>query len=307
VRGLPGISSLWQASWRQNEPGLGARTAATPCIGRSRRIDTSRTQVETKRDGVACVLRGDQTAPSTECGLMPMCGCRSAGSARRRQSVPGASEDRLCRTLAAPSSRSHARSVVRGRALAASPGAPLTWVACRQDCGHQMLQRADEVLFAHQDGAVAGMDDVDRASWGCPVRRGDGQDLLDEVFPAAASVRLEVSSARRRMLPSQAISVITTLTQTSLPASARETASHLWQRQECRKVQRDPCYALGSPAVVAEHPRMRVTPNIRGARRSGVWARSGTDQPVRGIPFGMDCSAAAHGSSLGRMPADRRH
>jgi hypothetical protein len=200
---------------------------------------------------------------------MPMCGCRSAGSARRRQGVPGASEDRLCRTLAAPSSRSHARSVVRGRALAASPGAPLTWVACRQDCGHQMLQRADEVLLAHQDGAVAGMDDVDRASWGCPVRRGDGQDLLDEVSQRPASVRLEVSSARRRMLPSQATSVITTLTQTSLPASARETASHLWQRHECRKVQRDPCYALGSPAVVAEHPRMRVTPN-----RARVWCLS---------------------------------
>jgi len=117
---------------------------------------------------------------------MPTCGCRSAGSAPRRQSVPSANEDRLCRTLAPPSSRSHARSVVHGRALAASPGAPLTWVACRQDCGHQMLQRADEVLLAHQDGAVAGMDDVDRASWGCPVGRGDGQDLLDEVFPAAS-------------------------------------------------------------------------------------------------------------------------
>ena len=196
---------------------------------------------------------------------MPTCGCRSAGSAPRRQSVPSANEDRLCRTLAPPSSRSHARSVVHGRALAASPGAPLTWVACRQDCGHQKLQRADEVLFAHKDGAVAGVDDVDRASWGCPVGRGDGQDLLDEVSQRPASVRLEVSSARRRMIPSQATSVITTLTQTSLPASARGTASHLWQRQECRKVQRDPCYALGSPAVVAEHPRMRVTPNIRGA------------------------------------------
>jgi hypothetical protein len=165
-----------------------------------------------------------------------------------------------------PASRSHARSVVHGRALAASPGAPLTWVACRQDWGHQMLQRADEVLLAHQDGAVAGMDDVDRASWGCPVGRGMARTCSMRFSQRPASVRLEVSSARRRMLPSQAISVITTLTQTSLPASARETASHLWQRHECRKVQRDPCYALGSPAVVAEHPRMRVTPNIRGAR-----------------------------------------
>jgi hypothetical protein len=231
----------------------GAAGASTPHAHR----------LETKRDGAACVLRGDQTAPSAECGLMPTCGCRSAGSAPRRQSVPSANEDRLCRTLAPPSSRSHARSVVHGRALAASPGAPLTWIACRQDCGHQMPQRADEVLSAHQDGAVADMDDVDRASWGCPVGRGDGQDLLDEVSQRPASVRLEVSSARRRMIPSQATSVITTLTQTSLPASARETASHLWQRQECRKVQRDPCYALGSPAVVAEHPRMRVTPTMR--------------------------------------------
>jgi len=178
-------------------------------------------------------------------GLIPTCGCRSAGSAPRRQSVPSANEDRLCRTLAPPSSRSHARSVVHGRALAASPGAPLTWVACRQDCGHQMLQRADEVLLAHQDGAVAGMDDVDRASWGCPVGRGDGQDLLDEVSQRPASVRLEVSSARRRMLPSQAISVITTLTQTSLPASARETASHLWQRHECRKGAAGPLLRTG--------------------------------------------------------------
>jgi hypothetical protein len=160
-------------------------------------------------------------------GLIPTCGCRSAGSAPRRQSVPSANEDRLCRTLAPPASRSHARSVVHGRALAASPGAPLTWVACRQDCGHQMLQRADEVLPAHQDGAAADMDDVDRASWGCPVGRGMARTCSMRFSQRPASVRLEVSSARRWMLPSQAISVITTLTQTSLPASERETASHL--------------------------------------------------------------------------------
>jgi len=56
-------------------------------------------------------------------------------------------------------------------------------------------------------------------------------------------VRLPVSSARRRMLPSQAISVITTLTQASLPAPARQRASY-FQPHECRKVQRDARYAL---------------------------------------------------------------
>jgi len=233
----------------------GAAGASTPHAHR----------LETKRDGAACVP--SRRSDGAERGVwadahmrVPICRQRPTASecakCQRGSSLPyfGPTFIKITREVCGPwqsPRRQPRRSLNMGRL---PPG---LW--------SPKLQRADEVLFAHKDGAVAGVDDVDRASWGCPVGRGDGQDLLDEVSQRPASVRLEVSSARRRMIPSQATSVITTLTQTSLPASARETASHLWQRQECRKVQRDPRYALRSPAVVAEHPRMRATPNIRGA------------------------------------------
>src|SRR2546421_59165 len=43
----------------------------------------------------------------------------------------------------------------------------------------------------------------------------------------------------------------------------------------------------------------------RGVRVSGP-GRARISQ-FGGSPFGMDCSAASHGDSLGRMPADRKH
>jgi hypothetical protein len=77
---------------------------------------------------------------------------------------------------------------------ARGPGAPPWGAARRQDRGHQVAQRAGEVLLSHQDGAVAGVDDIDRAARSRPVRRGEGQDLLDQGFPTpslgqAAGVR----------------------------------------------------------------------------------------------------------------------
>jgi hypothetical protein len=47
-----------------------------------------------------------------------------------------------------------------------------------------VVQRADEVLFADHHSAVTGAYDVDRAAWGCPVGRGNAEDLLEEFFPA---------------------------------------------------------------------------------------------------------------------------
>ena len=48
-----------------------------------------------------------------------------------------------------------------------------------------MPQRADEVILAHHDGAVDGVQDVDRAPGSRPVGRRDGQDLPQEAFAAA--------------------------------------------------------------------------------------------------------------------------
>ena len=62
---------------------------------------------------------------------------------------------------------------------------PLRGVADVQDCCHQVLQGADEVLFAQHHGAVTGTYDVDRAARSCPVRGGNAEDLLDQFFPAA--------------------------------------------------------------------------------------------------------------------------
>ena len=50
-----------------------------------------------------------------------------------------------------------------------------------------------------------------------PVRWRESQDLLEQVSKRPGSVRPEVPSARRRVLPSQLISVTATLTQTSVP------------------------------------------------------------------------------------------
>ena len=58
--------------------------------------------------------------------------------------------------------------------------------ARRQGGGHQVAQRAGEVLLTRQDSAVAGVDDMDRAARSRPVRRREGQDLLDQGFPAAS-------------------------------------------------------------------------------------------------------------------------
>jgi len=49
---------------------------------------------------------------------------------------------------------------------------PLRGVADVQDCCHQVLQGADEVLFAQHHGAVTGTYDVDRAAWSCRYEGG---------------------------------------------------------------------------------------------------------------------------------------
>ena len=63
---------------------------------------------------------------------------------------------------------------------------PLGRVAGRQDRGHQVPQRAGEVLLTHRDSAVTGVDDIDGSARRRPVPRREGQDLPDEVFPAAS-------------------------------------------------------------------------------------------------------------------------
>ena len=63
-------------------------------------------------------------------------------------------------------------------------GAALRGIAGRQDRGYQVLKRAGEVLLADQDSAVTGVDDIDRTAWHRPVRRREGRNLPDEVFPA---------------------------------------------------------------------------------------------------------------------------
>ena len=80
-----------------------------------------------------------------------------------------------------------------------------------------MPQRADEVVLAHQHGAAAGVQDVDGAAWGRPVGRGMARTCSIRLCQRPASVRLEVPGARRRMLPSQAISVTTALTRPVCP------------------------------------------------------------------------------------------
>ena len=139
-------------------------------------------------------------------------------------------------------------SVVRG-AVSARPPLPSTWVACRQDRGHQMPQRADEIVLAHQHGALAGVQDIDGAAGSRPVGRGMARTCSMRFSQRPASVRPEVSSARRRIFPSPAISVITTLTLASVPALAPSLALHLWRQHECRKVQWDTCHARATPAA----------------------------------------------------------
>src|SRR4029077_9400207 len=62
--------------------------------------------------------------------------------------------------------------------------APLRRVAGRQDCDHQVPQRAGEVLLPAQDGAIAGVDDVDRPARRRLVGGRHGEDLADDVFAA---------------------------------------------------------------------------------------------------------------------------
>ena len=108
------------------------------------------------------------------------------------------------------------------------PAAPLCGAARRQDRGHQVAQRAGEVLLTHQDSAVTGVDDIDRAARSRPVRRGKARTCPIRVSQRPASVRPQVSSARRRMHPSHPISVTTTLTQ---PVSPRTPpAGSSWPR-----------------------------------------------------------------------------
>ena len=64
-------------------------------------------------------------------------------------------------------------------------------------------------------------------------------------FAAKPRTRLPVPTARRRMFPSQPISVITTLTVASVPAPAGQLSGRrILQPHECRKVQPDARYAL---------------------------------------------------------------
>jgi len=89
---------------------------------------------------------------------------------------------------------------------------PLRGVADVQDCCHQVLQGADEVLFAQHHGAVTGTYDVDRAAWSCRYEGGTLRTCSISSSQRRGPVRPQVSSARRRSLPSQAISVTATFT-----------------------------------------------------------------------------------------------
>ena len=89
-----------------------------------------------------------------------------------------------------------------------------------------MPQRADEVVLTHQHGAAAGLQNVDGLVGSRPVGGGTATTCPMSSSQRPGSVRLQVSSARRRMLPAEAISVITTLTQTSVPPPARSAAPH---------------------------------------------------------------------------------
>jgi len=109
----------------------------------------------------------------------------------------------------------------RSQAAAISTG-----LADCQDRGHQLPQRADEIVLAHQHGAAAGLQNVDGLAGSRPVGRGMATTCPMRSSQRPGSVRLQVSSARRRMLPSGAIPVITTLTQTSVPPPARSAAPH---------------------------------------------------------------------------------
>ena len=92
----------------------------------------------------------------------------------------------------------------------------------------KVAQRAGEVPLTRQHSAVTGVDDIDRAARSSPVRRGKARTCPIRVSQRPASVRPQVSSARRRMHPSHPISVTTTLTQ---PVSSRHApAGSSWPR-----------------------------------------------------------------------------
>lgn len=69
------------------------------------------------------------------------------------------------------------------------------------------------------------MQDVDQAPGSCPVGPGDGQDLAKEALAAARAGQAAGANRPAGMLPSQPISVITTLTMASMPAPARQPTS----------------------------------------------------------------------------------
>src|SRR6266487_3078817 len=92
--------------------------------------------------------------------------------------------------------------------------------ACVQDGPHQFLQGADEVLLAHHNGAVTGVDDIDRAAWRRPVRRGTARTCSIRFSQRPAAVRPVVSTPGGGCSPSQPISVTTTLTGPVWPRSA---------------------------------------------------------------------------------------
>lgn len=99
-----------------------------------------------------------------------------------------------------------------------SPAARTVVTSCRSE---QMR------LSAHHDGAVADVQDVDGGVREPSGRAGDGQDLPEEAFAAARVGEAAGVKRRRRMLPSEAISVIMTLTQANVPVSACQRASYL--------------------------------------------------------------------------------
>jgi hypothetical protein len=148
-----------------------------------------------------------------------------SSSCRRRTRTPGtpASQRRRWRACCPAGTRCDQLRWARGklaqcaRRLPIDLAAPLGRVARLKDRGHQVPQRAGEVLLTHQDGAVTGVDEVDRAARPRPVGRRKARTRSIRLSQRPAPVRLQVSSARRGMLPSQLISVTTTLTLTSVP------------------------------------------------------------------------------------------
>jgi hypothetical protein len=167
-----------------------------------------------------------------------------------------------------PSGRPHRDAAARRARGSPSAAAARCRASCRvagvQDCCHRVLQGADEVLLAHHHSAVTGAQNVDRAAWSCPVRRGTLRTCSRSSSQPRGPVRPEVSRAHRRRLPSRPISVTTTFTPPVCPHPGKK--ARCWTAGPVAVSGR---FTDACPAGAAGHTPLAGTP-VPGRRPCSV-------------------------------------